>query len=71
MYDISALAHLDALKELSKKYNEKTQVFEDLELHARLHELSPLEAVREFTDLHKPCLNRKAIKKNEARKNVR
>jgi len=29
----------------------------------RLHELSPLEAVRKFTDFYKSCLNRKTIKK--------
>jgi len=49
----------DSLKELSMKYSERAQAFEDL--HARLHEISPLEAVREFTDLYKSCLNRKTI----------
>ena len=58
----------DALEELSMKlkYNERTQVFEDL--HARLHELSPLEG--EFTDLYKSCLNHKTIN-NKARRTVR
>jgi len=58
----------DALEELSMKlkYNERTQAFEDL--HARLHELSPLEG--EFTDLYKSCLNHKTIN-NKARRSVR
>jgi len=58
----------DALKELSKMYNERTQVFEDF--HIRLHELSSLEALREFTDLHKSWLKHKTIR-NKTRRTVR
>ena len=51
VYIVFCLHTPDALKELSKKYNERTQVFEDF--HIGLHELSPLEVLKEFIDLYK------------------
>jgi len=56
VYIVFCLHTPDALKELSQKYNERAQVFEDF--HVRLHELSPLEVLKEFTDLYKSWLIR-------------
>ena len=54
--------------QLSKMYNERTQVFEDF--HIRLHELSSLQVLRELTDLYKSWLKHKTVR-NKTRRTVR